>query len=57
MNALAHVLEHAARMWPELAPSVEPGFAEPPKPAETPDYLVEATPCAWFACHCHLAEL
>jgi hypothetical protein len=43
MNALAHVLEQAERLFFP----VEPGFAEPPKPAETLPFLVEATPYAW----------
>ena len=53
MNALAVVLDQAERLFSP----VEPGFAEPPKPAPTPDYLVEATPVAWFHLHPHLAEL
>jgi hypothetical protein len=50
MNALAHVLAQAARLFFP----VEPGFAEPPHSEPTPTFLREATPVAWFVCHCHI---
>lgn len=45
MNALAYVLDQAARLFFP----VEPGFAEAPRSEPTPAYLVEATPVSWMA--------
>lgn len=53
MNALAYVLDQAARVWPEINRPVEPGFAEKPQPRPTPSFLREATPYPWFRCSCH----